>query len=137
MRKLIVFVALVTGVACSLNTDTTTGPLVGPLAGTYSLQTVNGSLLPFAIVAHDTTVLIDKDVLIVDPTGGWSEQVNYTQTVGVAAATTDSFALAGVWARSGNNVNFRTQDLRLLYVGTATDTTLQLSDNLYNYVFKR
>jgi hypothetical protein len=137
MRKLIVFAALVAGVACNLNTDVPTGPLVGSLAGTYGLQNVNGTSLPFAIVGHDTTVLIDKDVLLVDAAGTWSENVNYRQTVGVAETTADSFQLAGVWSRSGNNLNFRTQDLRLLYVGTATDTTLQLSDNQYDYLFKR
>jgi hypothetical protein len=137
MRKLIVFAALVAGIACSLNTDVATGPLVGSLAGTYALQTVNGSGLPFAIVGHDTTVLLTTDVLVLDAAGTWSEKVKYSQTVGAGAATADSFQLAGVWARSGNNLNFRTQDLRLLYLGTATDTTLQLSDDRYAYVFKR
>jgi hypothetical protein len=137
MRKLIVFAALVAGVACSLNTDVPTGPLVGRLDGTYGLQTVNGSSLPFTIVGHDTTLLIDKDVLVVDASGTWSENVNYRQTVGVAAATVDSFQLAGIWSRSGNSLNFRTQDLRLLYVGVATDTTLQLTDSQYEYLFKR
>jgi hypothetical protein len=98
---------------------------------------VNGSSLPFTIVGHDTTLLIDKDVLVVDASGTWSENVNYRQTVGVAAATVDSFQLAGIWSRSGNSLNFRTQDLRLLYVGVATDTTLQLTDSQYEYLFKR
>jgi hypothetical protein len=136
MRKLVVLAALIAGVACNLNTDTSTGPLVGNLEGTYALQTMNGTALPFSIVAHDTTVLIDKDVLILDAVGNWSEQVNYRQTVGATAAVPDSFQLAGIWTRSANSVSFRTS-AGLLYVGTATDTTLHLSDAAYNYVFKR
>lgn len=136
MRKLVVLAALLTGVACNLDTNTATGPLVGSLEGTYALQTMNGTALPFSIVAHDTTVLIDKDILVLDAVGNWSEKVNYRQMVGAAAATPDSFQLVGIWTRSANNLNFRTS-AGLLYVGTATDTTLHLSDAGYNYVFKR
>jgi hypothetical protein len=136
MRKLVVLVALVTAVACDLGTDTGTGPLVGSLEGTYALQSMNGSALPFAIVAHDTTVFIDQDVLILDGVGNWSEKVNFRQTVGAAAATSDSFQLAGIWTRSANSLSFRTSQ-GLLYVGTATDTTLHLADAGYTYVFRR
>ena len=136
MRKLIALMALVATAACSLNTETDPGPAVGDLAGTYTLQSMNGSPLPFSIVSHDTTVLIDTDVLIVAGTGDWSETVNYRQTAGTNQTTNESFNLAGIWSRSGNTLNFRTAQ-GLLYVGTATDTTLLLSDNSFNYVFKR
>jgi hypothetical protein len=81
-------------------------------------------------------VLIDTDVLIVAGTGDWSETVNYRQTAGTNQTTNESFSLAGFLSRSGNTLNFRTSQ-GLLYVGTATDTTLLLSDNSFNYVFKR
>jgi hypothetical protein len=136
MRKLVVVVALAAGVACNLSTDTGIGPLVGSLEGTYALQTMNGTALPFTIVAHDTTVFIDQDVLVLDGVGNWSEKVNFRQTVGAAAAIRDSFQLVGIWTRSANSLNFRTSQ-GLLYVGTATDTTLHLSDAGYTYVFKR
>jgi hypothetical protein len=136
MRKLIVLVALATGVACSLDTSTNTAPLVGSLSGTYALQSINGSPLPFSIVSHDTTQLIDTDSLTLDGVGNWTESVRYRQTVGAAAATNESFGLFGIWSRSGNSLTFRT-DFGLLYLGTATDTTLLLSDAGYNYVFKR
>ena len=136
MRKLIVLVALLAGVACNLDTNTNTGPLVGSLEGTYSLQTMNGTALPFAIASHDTTVFIDLDVLVLDGVGNWAEKVNFRQTVGAAAATKDSFQLAGIWTRSANSLSFRTPQ-GLLYVGTATETTLELSDASYTYLFKR
>lgn len=136
MRKLIALVALATGVACSLDTSNNTGPLVGSLSGTYSLQSINGSALPFGIVGHDTTQLIDTDSLTLGPAGDWTETVRYRQTVGTAPTTNESFGLVGVWTRSGNSLNFRTNQ-GLLYIGTATDTTLLLSDAAYNYVFKR
>jgi hypothetical protein len=136
MRKLIAVVAFAAAAACSLNTETDPGPLVGNLAGTYNLQTMNGTPLPFSIVSHDTTVLIDTDVLTVGTTGDWAETVSYRQTVGTDPTTNESLNLVGIWSRSGNSLNFRTS-LGLLYVGTATDTTLLLSDNSFNYVFKR
>jgi hypothetical protein len=136
MRKLIALVALAAGAACSLNTDTSTGPLAGDLAGVYSLQTIDGTALPFTIVAKDTTVLIDTDVLTLGANGAWAEAVQYRQTVGTAATTAESFNLSGIWERVGNSVTFRTAS-GLLYVGTATDTTLLLSDSRNAYVFKR
>jgi hypothetical protein len=137
MRKLMVLAALAMGAACSLNTDPGTGRFDASLAGTYALQTIDGAALPFSIVAHDTTVVIDTDVLVLDPIGSWAEKVNYHQTIGAGAAVADSLQLGGFWSGSAGSLGFRTQDLRLLYVGTATDTTLVLSDNQYAYVFKR
>jgi hypothetical protein len=137
MRKLIAVVALATAVACSLDTSTNTGPLVGDVSGTYTLQSINGTPLPFTIVSHDTTVLVDTDTLTLSPSGNWFETVNLRQTVGTAATTNESFELLGYYLRSGNGMNFRTSDGILFYVGTATDTTLLLSDGGYDYVFKR
>jgi hypothetical protein len=137
MRKLMVLAALAMAAACNLNTDVPTGQFDASLAGTYALQTITGAALPFTIVGHDTTVLIDKDVLVLDSIGNWAEQVNYRQTIGAGAAVADSFQLGGFWSGSASSLGFRTQDLRVLYVGTATDTTLALSDNQYAYLFKR
>jgi hypothetical protein len=136
MRKLFALVLLVAGAACSTNTDNGTGPLVGDLSGTYTLQSMNGTALPFSIVSHDTTVMIDTDVLTMGQAGDWAETVSYRQTAGTNATTNESFQLSGIWTRNGNSLNFRTSQ-GLLYVGQADETTLQLSDAVYNYVFKR
>jgi len=136
MRKLIALAAIVATATSCLNTDTNTGPLVGDLAGTYALQTMNGTALPFSIVSHDTTVLIDTDVLTLGANGDWTETVTYRQTAGTNQTTNESFSLAGIWVRSGNSVNFRTQQ-GSIYVGSATETTLLLNDGYYDYVFKR
>jgi hypothetical protein len=137
MRKLFALVAFAaTAASCSLNTETDPGTQVGDLAGTYTLQSMNGTALPFSIVSHDTTVLIDTDVLVLGANGDWSETVSYRQTAGTNQTTNESFSLVGIWTRSRNSVNFRTSQ-GLLYLGTATDTTLLLSDGGYDYVFKR
>ena len=136
MRKLIALAALAASVACNLSTDTGAAPLVGDISGTYSLRTMNGAPLPLTVVGHDTTVVIDTDVLILTPVGDWSETVGYRQTVGAAATTAESFALSGGWTRSGNSLSFRTPN-GLFYLGTATDTSLNLSDAANSYVFKR
>jgi len=135
MRQLIALAALVATAACSSDTSTTE-PLVGSLAGSYSLRTLNGTTLPFTLVSHDTTVQLDTDVILMTDGGEWNEVVNYRQTVGTTATTNESFMLSGVWTRSGNNVSFRVQN-GVLYLGTATDSSLNLSDNFYNYVFVR
>lgn len=133
MRKLLVLLLVAGAAACSV--DTPTGPLVD-ISGTYTLQSMNGSPLPFVFASNDTTVSIDTDVLNVTAGGDWTEIVAYRQTVGTAAATNDTLNLAGNWTRNGNQLNFRTP-MGLLYVGTATETTLNLSDAGFNYVFTR
>ncbi|HET7188812.1 MAG TPA: hypothetical protein VFI52_11685 [Gemmatimonadaceae bacterium] len=134
MRKLRALVLLVGAAACGL--DTATGPLVGDISGTYSLQTMSGNPLPFTLVSHDTTIVIDSDVLVLTSTGDWSETVSYRQTVGTAATTNESLPLSGFWTRAGNQLNFRTTQ-GLLYIGTASETALTLSDNSFTYVFTR
>ncbi|HET9010552.1 MAG TPA: hypothetical protein VFN38_01995 [Gemmatimonadaceae bacterium] len=134
MRKLLALVLLAGVAACSL--DTATAPLVGDVSGTYSLQTMNGSPLPLTLVSHDTTFVIDSDVLILTSAGEWNETVSYRQTVGTAATTNESLPLTGFWTRTGNQMNFRTAQ-GLLYVGTASESALTLSDNAFTYVFTR
>jgi hypothetical protein len=119
-----------------MNTDTSTSPLVGDLSGTYSLQTMNGSPLPFSVVSPDTTFFIDTDSLFMSANGNWAEKVNFRKQAGTNPATTDSLSFAGTWTRFGNSLNLYTPQT-LLYQGVATDTTLQLSDGSFNYVFKR
>lgn len=134
MRKLIALVLLAGAAACGF--DTATEPLVGDISGTYTLQSMNGSPLPFVFASNDTTVSIDTDVLTVNTGGDWTETVSYRQTVGTADATNETLNLSGSWTRSGNQLNFRTA-MGLLYVGTATETTLNLSDAGFDYVFTR
>ena len=135
MRKLIVLVALAATAACT--SDLPSEPLVGSLEGTYSLSTMNGSPLPFTIVSHDTTFNIDTDVITLTAAGGWSETVSYRQTAGTNTTTNENFALDGTWGRNGNSLNFQITGGGTIYLGTATDSSLNLTDGGFNYVFLR
>jgi hypothetical protein len=135
MRRLIALVALVATAACNMDTATN-DPLPTHLAGTYSLQTMNGEPLPFTVVAHDTTDIIDTDILTLDALGGWTESVNYRETVGTNPTTNKSFDLAGSWGSTNGQLNFRTVS-GLLYIGSGTETSLNLTDAAYTYVFTR
>lgn len=97
---------------------------------------MNGSPLPFVFASKDTTVSIDTDVLTLTAAGGWSETVACRQTVGAAAATNDTLNLSGSWTRTGNQLDVRTSP-GLLYIGTASETALTLSDNAFTYPFTR
>jgi hypothetical protein len=136
MRQLIALVALVATAACSMDTATTE-PIVGSLAGAYTLRTMNGSPLPFTIVGRgDTTVHIDTDVILMTDGGDWNEKVNYRLSVGTAAAIDTSFTLLGTWSRVGNTVSFRIPG-GPIYFGTASDTSMSLTDGAFRYLFVR
>lgn len=136
MRLPIAFAALVAVAACNFDTTTNNAPLTLNPAGTYSLQSIDGAAMPVSTVSNDTTTTLDTDVIVLDSIGDWSELVRYHRVVGSAAAVSDSVQIGGFWYGSGNSLNFRTSQV-LLYIGTATDSTLTLSDNASLYVFKR
>jgi hypothetical protein len=135
IRQLIILVALVATAACGSNS--LSEPLV-TVNGTYTLKSMNGKPLPFVIASHDTSVTINTDVISLTAAGSWSEHVTYRQQLGAAAAATDTiFDAAGIWTRSGNKVTFLVQGGGVFYLGTASDTSLSLTDNSFAYLFVR
>lgn len=136
MRKLIALIALAAAAACGSDTSTPSEPLVESLAGVYTLQTMNGSALPYTIaVSSTTTVIIDSDVLTMTDAGVWSETVLYREVEsGTSTNATDEYE--GTWTRTGNALRFSSEGT-LFYLGSAAPTTLSLSDGGYTYVFTR
>jgi hypothetical protein len=136
MRKLVVLAALMAASACQA-ADKPTEPLVEDLTGSYSLQTLNETPLPFTVVSHDTSFSVDTDTLKLGADGSWDEIVRYRQTVGSSASTNESIGFSGFWIRSHNDLTFRTVQGATFYLGSATTTTLNLTDGSATYLFQR
>jgi hypothetical protein len=136
MRKIIAFVALVATAACSLDTGTT-APYAGSLTGTYTLQTMNGAPLPFTFTNADTSFSIVSDVILMADDGSWSETYVSLRKIGTAAATSDTVALAGSWTRTSPLSFYSAPNGTLTYQGTASETSLALTDGYFNYLFQR
>lgn len=103
-RSLTAFLAvasLATLAACSDNTLTGTDSA----GGSYSLQTVNGTGLPYSYLAGGTTVTIQNDTYALSTNGSYSESINETLSNG-GSSTPASDAEAGTWYQSGNAIVF-------------------------------
>ena len=90
MRRLIPLVALAVAVACG--SDSTTQPTIASLAGTWTLQNVNGSPLPFTLTqtGNDKLELL-SDVVTASANGTYTENLQFRETVnGVATVSSES-----------------------------------------------
>jgi len=134
MKKLIAMLALATLVACG---DNSTNPNTDSISGTYTLQTINGSQIPYTVSNGSTSTTLTSDVLTVADNGSWSEIITYRQTVnGTTSNGTESDS--GTWSRSGTSVNFYSNVYQSTsYAGSYSNNTLSMSDGSLNYVWTR
>ena len=134
MRRLIPLVALAVAVACG--SDSTTQPTMASVAGTWSLQTVNGSPLPFTLTQTGTDKLeLLSDVVTAEPNGTYTETVQFRTTVS-GQTTTNSDTDSGTFTLNGTAVvlsSARTGST----TGALSGNTLTLSDQGYVWVFTK
>lgn len=108
--------------------DNSTNPSTADISGTYSLQSVGGTAIPYTFQSSGSTVTLTSDILTVGSDGTWSETVNYQQ-VANGQTTTNSVNDGGTWTRSGTSVSFYSQTNGIVaYTGTYSTDTLTLDD---------
>jgi hypothetical protein len=102
MRKLLITLALIGGIACG--GETATGP--STIAGTYSLRTLNGSSLPLLISLNgaDTYELTD-DILVLTTDSTFTQTSHFRATT-AGQITTPTTIKSGVFSLSGTQVTF-------------------------------
>jgi hypothetical protein len=137
MRRLIAAVTLALTLGCSLDNSTST--VNTDVAGTYALQTINGSTLPFSFVSPSGTdsLTVTTDTLLVGTNGAWSEAFAFRQTLG-GVVTTGTQVDSGVWFTNGSQIEFdSTITGTVVYTGTFQGGALLLSDGNSAQVFAR
>jgi len=133
MRRLLPLIALAIA-ACSA--DSSTGP-TGTIAGTWTLQTVNGFQLPFTIAQTGT----DKeellsDVFVISGDGSFTQMATVrTTTNGVA--TTQSATDAGSYTLSGTAITLHFNSDGSTGTGSWSGNTITTTDGGLALVFKR
>jgi hypothetical protein len=112
MRKLILSLVLATAVACG---GDSTSPINASIAGSYKLQTINGSALPYTIlqVGSDKIEFLDDQVTVND--GGTYTESGHIRTTENGVVTTETIADAGTYVRTGTAITFHS-------TGDNTDT---------------
>ena len=104
MRRLFLLALPIALTACGSD-NTTTGITLASLAGTWSLQTVNGAALPFTIsTANGMTVQLLSDTVTVAANGAFTSSEAVKTTVN-GQSTTTTLPSTGTISLSGTLVS--------------------------------
>lgn len=136
MRRLIPLVALAVAVACG--SDSTTQPTVASLAGTWTLQTVNGNPLPFTIsqTATDKVELL-SDVVTASANGTYSENLQIRETLNGVSQTFTS-ADTGTFTVNGTAVTLTSTQVGSTSGALSNNNhTLTLTEQGFVWVFAK
>lgn len=134
MKKAILALAFV-GALAACGSDSPTSPASASIAGTYHLQTINGSALPFAIQSGTNVVVVTNDVITVADGGTWSEQATFTLTSN-GQTTSQVVSDGGTWTRVGASVSLNSNSTSG-YAGTFTGAGFEFFDSSFTYVFSK
>jgi len=134
MRRIVPLV-LCLALACG-GDSTTSEPTTASLAGTWSLQTINGIPLPFVIAQTATTKAeVLSDIVTATAAGTYTEVTQTRTTVnGQATTTTDNDA--GTYTISGNTVVIRSSDGSTAN-GTISGSTFTITTSGVAFQFKK
>jgi hypothetical protein len=123
MKLRLIVLACAALMACTTTTDVST-----EFIGTFSMQSVNGSPLPFVVTQTGTSsTSLTSDQLTIADGGTWSE-TGIERTVVNGQATNNTYADNGTWTRSGSSlVLYSIPSNDTAWSGTFGTNTLSLS----------
>jgi hypothetical protein len=136
MRRFVTLFILLAAVACG-GSDSPTAPTSASVAGTWNLQSINGSALPFVIAqtgANKAEVL--SDVLSVVATGSFTQITTLRTTVN-GVVTTQSAADAGSYSLNGTAATFTFNSDGSVGTGQVSGGTLTVTTTGLVYVYKK
>ena len=143
MRCLIPLVALAVALACGSDSTQPPTPASASLAGSWSLQSVHDSVLPFTIKQTATLkVELLSDVLKATSNGTYSETFQLRTTNAGQPGSTVSNSNAGTFTLSGTAVALSSVCVTSLcqvenVSGTLSGDTLTLTESGYVWLFTR
>ena len=135
MRFRIALASMLFAIACG--SDSTTGPTAVSLAGTWNLQSVNGSSLPFVIAQTGANKAeLVSDVVTVVPTGSFTEITTVRNTIN-GQVTTSSVGDAGSYVLNGTAVTFQFNSDGSVGTGSISGNTLTVATNGFSYIYTK
>ena len=122
LPAIVAIAALVTVAACSDSTS----PGSQYAGGSYALQSVNGTNIPYTYTSGSSTITIQSDIYTLNNDGTYSESINETVSNGFSS-TPASDAEAGSWFQNGNAIvfkpNYNTQNNYSQYTGALSGSS--------------
>ena len=133
LKSFVAVGALAVAAACS----DTTSPYGASAGGSYSLQTVNGTNMPYSYTSGGRTIAIQSDIYTLNNDGTYSETINETISSG-SSYSPASDAESGTWYQNGTAIVFTptysTQNNYAQYTGSlSTASTFNHSSITFSY----
>ena len=135
MRRLLSLALVFAAIACG--SDDSTAPTQASVAGTWTLQTVNGSPLPFTLASSPAKIELLSYVVNVSSHGTLTSSEQLRTTIGTSA-TTNTTTDGGTYTLSGNAVAITSNTAGSTpQAGTITGNTLALSQSGFIFIFTK
>jgi len=138
MRRLLSLALVFAALACGSDNDDSTAPTQASVAGTWTLQTVNGSSLPFTLASAPAKIELLSYVVNVSANGTWTSSQQTRTTIGTQAPVTATTTDGGTYTLSGNSVAITSSTSgSVAQAGTISGNTLTLTSSGFIFVFKK
>lgn len=120
--------AIIAAAACS--SDTVGGAIiVSPAAGTYALQTVNGTPLPAPVTTTSRVITFLADTLRLGGDGSYTEfTVTQSAPPGQTPTKSDTLRLSGRWVDNGTSIGLDVRGGALFSGGNTLTLTSTVTD---------
>ena len=129
MRKLFVMAALALAAACGDSTS------AASVSGTYNLQTVNGSVLPYVFQASNPKIEIISEQMVLNSNGTFTiTDVERTTPTG-GSPSNATFSETGTWSLSGNTITVHFTSDNSTSVAQVSGNTLTVAESGFTLVF--
>jgi hypothetical protein len=109
MRRLFALLALVSLVACGDNSST--GPVTVNLIGTWSLQTVNGSPVPFSQTTSAGKLEVFSGAIVISETGTFTTTLSTRTTAPSGSSSINIITTYGTVTIAGSSLVFTRTDI--------------------------
>lgn len=117
--------------------DGTTAPTTTSVAGTWTLQSINGTSLPYVIAQTGADKIeITSDVVTAVATGSFT-QITTIRTTVSGQISTQSVADAGTWTLNGTAVTFQFNSDGSVGTGSISGNTLTVTESGFAYIYKK
>ena len=137
MRRLVSLALVLALVGCGSDDDSTS-PTNTSVTGTWSLQTVNGSALPFTLATTPAKIELLSYVVVVASNGTWTSSEQTRTTIGTQPPVTATVPDAGTYTISGNNVSLTSSSAGSTpQAGTVSGNTFTITQAGLTFVFQK
>jgi hypothetical protein len=136
MRRFVTLALVLAVIGCG--SDNSTTPTNTSVAGTWTLQTVNGSALPFTLATSPAKLEVLSYVVVVTSNGTWTSSEQTRTTIGTQPPVTATVTDAGTYTISGNNVALTSNTAgSAAQAGTVSGNTFTIVQSGFTFVFQK